>query len=82
MSEDPGLLRTTYRRLRSASGIADLPALETRVDDLEVAVAEDAALAAPLTELVARVEASLVPLLEKVEENRSRRAAGGSPDVP
>ena len=77
MSEDPGLARLTYRRLRSAAGITDLPGLEGQVSDLEVAMAENRDLEGPLVAAVARVEQSQVPLLA----SRSRRAGDEPTDV-
>ena len=78
MSDEPGLARLTYRRLRSAAGVADLAALEGRVDRLEPGVAESRSLDEPLAAAVARVEAALVPVLEA----RARRADGDATDVP
>lgn len=73
ITEHPGLARQTYRRLREASGATDLDELEQRLDALAEAVGENRDLAGPLTELVARVEAQVVPALER----RQRASAEG-----
>lgn len=65
ITEHPGLARQTYRRLRAASGASDLDELEQRVRDLAEAVGENSDLAGPLADLVARVEAQVVPALER-----------------
>lgn len=44
----------------------------SRIDSLEEAVAENARLAVPLEQQVARLEAALEPLLRAVEERRTR----------
>jgi hypothetical protein len=80
-----GRARAVYRRLRAeagqAAGTSALPDLEARVAELDAEIAESRALEAPLEAALARVEASLVPLLEAHEARRARRAAPDGPVV-
>ncbi|MCY7395477.1 MAG: hypothetical protein LH468_04850 [Nocardioides sp.] len=74
--EQPGLARLTYRRLKSASGVEDLDALEERVAVVAEAADENTALGRPLAALLNQVEASLLPLL------RAREAASAGGEAP
>lgn len=61
-------------RVAAASGLEDLDALEERVDSLTVAVAENAALAVPLADLVGSLEHDVADVLAAVA---ARRLADG-----
>ncbi|MBC9733369.1 hypothetical protein [Nocardioides marmotae] len=52
------------RRVAAGTGVEEVLVLERRIDDLAEAVAENAALEAPLTAIVAELEQSLVGPLE------------------
>ncbi|WP_372728867.1 hypothetical protein [Nocardioides sp.] len=56
--------RELARRVASGTGILDVVHLARRVDELEVAIAENAALAEPLERRVAELEQQLVGPLE------------------
>ena len=57
--------RERAERLTEATGLGEAAALEARVDSLEVAVAEDAALAVPLDALVERLEHDVAEVLAR-----------------
>jgi hypothetical protein len=67
-----GLVRArsagVVRRLATGTGLQQLLRLERRVDELVVAVDENAYLAVGLERRVTQIEASLVPMLAEREE--------------
>ena len=64
------------RKVAGVAGLLDLRADLMAVGRLEEAVAENARLADQLTEVVARLEQSLVPLLEQVQDDADREIDG------
>ena len=63
-TQEPGVARSAARRLKAATGATDLDLVEVRLAAVQVAVLENCDLEVPLSALLDRVEASLVPLLE------------------
>ncbi len=59
------------RRVESGIGLDELDGVERRLVPVEEAVAENSALAAPLTRHVARLEAALLPVLENALGERA-----------
>ncbi len=70
----PGRLDGLARRVSSGTGLQELLGLGHRVEALEEAVAENAALLEPLAEQVTRLERSLVePMEHHLDQVRSQR---------
>ncbi len=68
MRPPPGPLGRAWRRVADGLGFTELEQLADELALLEEAVDENARLAAPLDRYVARIEAELVPLLERSAE--------------
>ncbi|GEP38752.1 hypothetical protein NPS01_24150 [Nocardioides psychrotolerans] len=68
-----GRLQGVARRIAAGTGLEEVLRLRRRVESLEVAVAENSALAEPLEAQVAALEQSLVVALEhRVRQVRKR----------
>lgn len=69
----PGRLDGVARRVAAGTGLAEVRHVQHRVESLEVAVAENTALAEPLAEQVTALEQALVvPLEHRVRQVRQR----------
>lgn len=68
----PGRLEGVARRVATGTGLEEVLRLQRRVESLEVAVAENSALAEPLEAQVAALEQALVmPLEHRVRQVRN-----------
>ena len=69
----PARLEGVAQRVSAGTGLAELRPLQSRIESLEVAVAENTALADPLGEQVTALEQALVvPLEHRVRQVRKR----------